>query len=324
MNAAQQARVFEARAILHQLGFPGQQSNERSALCLLCLSDLPSRRPWSQADNGTLWRTAELMQWLREHYGVDYAPNTRETIRRRTLHQVVDAGLVVYNQDDSRRAVNSPANCYQLAPEALDLLRLYGTADYDEALAAYMIRRPGLVARYASSRGMKQLPVTLTDGTTITLTAGGQNVLIKAMLEDFCPRWTPGGRVLYVGDAGKQDPIFDEAGFADLGVTLDKHGKLPDIVVHLTDRNWLVLMEAASSHGPVDGKRQGELQRLFADSSAGLVFVSCFPSRGEMRKYLADIAWETEVWCADSPEHLVHFNGERFLGPYAWPTGPRP
>ena len=154
----------------------------------------------------------------------------------------------------------------------------------------------------------------------MTLTAGGQNVLIKAMVEEFCPRWTPGGRILYIGDAGKDDPIFDEDGFAALGVSLNKRGKLPDLVVYLEDRNWLVLMEAASSHGPVDGKRHGELAQLFATSTAGLVYVSCFPSRGEMRKFLVDIAWETDVWCADNADHLIHFNGERFLGPYGEST----
>lgn len=156
----------------------------------------------------------------------------------------------------------------------------------------------------------------LTDGRTVTLTAGGQNVLIKAIIEDFCPRWTPGGRALYIGDAGKDDPVFDTAGFEHLDVRLDKHGKLPDLVVYLADRNWLVLLEAASSHGPVDGTRRVELAGLFSDCTAGLVYVSCFPSRAVMRKYFVDIAWETEVWCAEDPTHLIHFNGERFLGPH--------
>lgn len=262
MKVAQQEKVFQARHVLRELGFPMQQTNERSALALLCLLDLRPDRAWAEADGSTLWRTFELMQWLSDNYDIDYAPNARETIRRQTLHQFVQAGLVLYNPDDPARAVNSPANCYQVAP------------------------------------------------------AGGQNILIKSMIEEFCPRWTPGGRVLYVGDAGKQDPIFDERGFADVDIILDKHGKLPDLVVHLPDRGWLVLLEAASSHGPVDNKRHGELSELFGPSSAGLVFVSCFASRAQMRKYLADIAWETEVWCADAPDHLVHFNGERFLGPY--------
>src|SRR4051794_15700127 len=163
---------------------------------------------------------------------------------------------------------------------------------------------------------MSLIPGTFSAGSTVTPTAGGENVLLKSMGGGFCPRWTPGGRILYIGDAGKADPIFDEPGFAELGVYLDKHGKLPDLVVHLEDRNWLVLMEAASSHGPVDGKRHGELARLFAGSTAGLVYVSCFPSREVMRRFLAEISWQTEVWCADDPTHLIHFDGERFLGPY--------
>lgn len=91
---------------------------------------------------------------------------------------------------------------------------------------------------------------------------------------------------------------------------------MPDLVVYMPDRNWLVLMEAASSHGPVDSKRHGELAALFARSTAGLVYVSCFPDRTEFRKYVTAIAWETEVWRADHPTHMIHYNGERFLGPY--------
>lgn len=316
MNAAQQSKVYQAREVLRALGFPPQQSNDRSALCLLCLIDLPPGQPWSEADGTTLWRTTELMQWLREIYDVDYAPNTRETIRRQTLHQFIQGGLVLYNPDNPERAVNSPANCYQIAPDALKLLQKHGKKGFDGHMASYLAAKPALTAQYAATRGMSQIPVTMADGRDISLTAGGQNVLIKAMIEEFCPRWTPGGRILYVGDAGKQDPVKDTEALGELGVVLDPHGKLPDLIVHLPDREWLVLMEAASSHGPVDAKRRTELRDLFGQSTAGLVYVSGFPSRAQMRKYLADIAWETEVWCADNPEHLIHFNGERFLGPY--------
>lgn len=302
--------------VLTQLGFPAQQTNERSALVLLCLLELPADRPWSSASGDTLWRTYVLMQWLRDHYDKDYAANSRETIRRHTLHQFIDAGLVLYNPDDPNRPVNSSANCYQIAPGALQLLRGHDAERFGGRLRSYLASKPGLTTQYAKARGMAQISATLADGSTVTLTAGGQNVLIAAMIEEFCPRWTPGGRILYVGDAGRSDPIFDVQALAALGVSLDKHGKLPDVIVHFGGRNWLVLMEAASSHGPVDAKRHRELAGLFTDCTAGLVYVSCFCSRGEMRKYLADIAWETEVWCADHADHLIHFNGERFLGPY--------
>lgn len=315
------ARVAEAQELLTQLGFDAERSNERSALVLLALLGLRDDDPWSTARDPVL-RTVEIMAWLRAHYGKDYKANTRETIRRRTLHQFVDAGLVRLNPDDAARPVNSPKSCYQIDPSALNVVRQRGTAAFDDATTKYLGERPGLVALYARERSQDQVPVTLLDGTPATLTPGGQNVLLKSMVEEFCPRWTPAGRILYIGDAGKEDPVFEQEALAELGVELDKHGKFPDLIVHLPDRNWLVLLEAASSHGPVDAKRHGELERLFGASSAGLVYVSCFPSRAEMRKYLAEIAWETEGWCADAPSHLIHFNGERFLGPYG--ASPQP
>lgn len=308
-------RVKDAQRVLRDLHFDAERSNERSALVLLALLDLRPRSAWRNARSPML-RTVEIMDWLHEHYHKSYRPNTRETIRRQTLHQFVDAGLVVPNPDEPTRAINSPKNCYQVAGPALRLLRYREATDYSDQLKAYLVEQPGLLARYAREREQNLLAVTLLDGTPVELTPGGQNVLLKQMVEEFCPRWTPGGHILYIGDAGKDDPVFEEDSLRDLGVQLDKHGKFPDLLVHLTDRNWLVLMEAASSHGPVDAKRYGELHALFGRASADLLFVSCFPSRAEMRKHLADIAWETEVWCADAPSHLIHFNGERFLGPY--------
>jgi len=176
---------------------------------------------------------------------------------------------------------------------------------------------PGLKAQYAAAREMNRIPVVLPNGQPFTLSPGGQNVLIKQMIEEFCPQFTPGGEVLYVGDADAKWVYVAIDHLAGLGVEFDQHGKMPDLIVYLRDKNWLVLMEAASSHGPVDAKRYRELASLFANATPGLVYVSCFPDRREMRKYLPQIAWQTEVWCAEDPTHLIHFNGERFLGPYS-------
>lgn len=316
MNAKQALRIEEARETLRDLGFDAERCNERSALVLLALAGLTPSARWPKA-SGALWRTVELMEFLREHYDRDYKPNTRETVRRQTLHQFVDAGLALRNPDKPDRPVNSPKTCYQIAPAALELLQVRGTLKWPDALTRYRAALPGQLNQYASERQMQLIPVQLPDGASVTLTPGGQNLLIKLIVEQFCPRFTPGARVLYIGDAGKDDPIFDAGALADLGVALDKHGKLPDLVVHLEDRDWLVLIEAASTHGPVDSKRHAELAHLFAGARSGLVYISCFPSRAEMRKYLAHIAWETDVWCAEDPTHLIHFNGDRFLGPHS-------
>lgn len=119
-----------------------------------------------------------------------------------------------------------------------------------------------------------------------------------------------------MGDTGAKWAYFDAEALQTLGVTVDEHGKMPDVVVHYTALNWLVLVEAVTSHGPVNGKRRDELAELFKGSSAGLVYVTAFPDRKTMTRYLPDISWETEVWVADAPGHMIHFNGERFLGPY--------
>jgi hypothetical protein len=170
--------------------------------------------------------------------------------------------------------------------------------------------------RYKQLRDMRRIPLDLASGVTIRLSAGGQNVLVEKIINEFCPRFTPGGKPIYVGDTNKKWAYFDAGYLQSLGVAIEEHGKMPDVVVHFTKQNWLILIEAVTSHGPVGPKRLTELKTLFANSKAGLVFVTAFLDRRGLLKYLGDVAWETEVWVADTPEHMIHFNGERFLGPY--------
>jgi len=307
--------VAQARHVLALLQFDNERCNERSALVLLALLGLKPGMPWGNASDPML-RTVEIMEFLRAEFGKDYKPNSRETIRRFTLHQFAEALLIEQNPDDPNRPVNSPRSCYQINAEALRLLRTLEDSDFPEKLKRYLSNAPGLRATYAKAREAHRVPVTLPSGSAITLSPGGQNVLVKRIIEDFCSIYTPGGQVLYVGDADSKLQIYERDVLRTLGVEVDEHGKMPDLVVYLREKNWLILIEATSSHGPVDSKRHSELVALFSGSSAGLVFVSCFGSRAEMRRFLSQIAWETDVWCADSPTHLIHFNGERFSGPY--------
>lgn len=308
-------RTAEALAILKALSVPREQQNERSALTLLALLGMTPRKPWSDADAPLLGIT-EMMDVFRTHFGKRYAPNTRETVRRFTVHQFVQMGLVVANPDDPRRPVNSPDNRYQIAPTLLKLAQTYGSAAWDNSLRGFLKTADAVRTLQPRERGMILIPVKLPNGKRLSLTAGGQNELVKNIIEEFCPRFTPGGVIVYVGDTGdKQRHV--EAGYLErLGVQLDEHGKMPDVVVHLSGKRWLILIEAVTSHGPIGLKRHNELKDLFGAARAGLVFVTAFLTRRAMTKYLADIAWETEVWIAEAPSHIIHFNGERFLGPY--------
>lgn len=308
-------RIKEAQNVLRQLGMPNAQTNERSGRVLLALLNLAPGTPWSKATNETrgIW---PIIQWIAANLDISYAVGSRETVRKYTIHQFVAAGIAIVNSEDASRATNTPKYDYHISPEALEVFRAWGTPDWGPRLAAFQQRQPGLIKAYARRRNMKLVPVLTPTGDEITLSPGAHSELIRKIIEEFAPRFVPGARLIYVGDTGQKHAIFDVEYLASLGVVVDKHGKLPDVVLHFTEKNWLVLAEACSSVGPVDGKRYEELTQLFANASPGLVFVSGFPDRKTMRSFSADIAWESECWIAEAPEHLVHFNGERFLGPY--------
>ena len=307
--------VEEALQILISLGLPRAHQNERSALCLLALLHLTPGKPWTRAANPLMGITPS-MDWARENYEKKYAPNTRETVRRQTMHQFVDAGFALYNPDKPDRPVNSPKAVYQIEPAALTLLRTFGKPKWHANLTTSLAQRETLVARYAREREQNQIPVEIAPGKQITLSPGEHSELIRAIIEDFAPRFAPGSVLVYAGDTGEKLGYFDAALLAGLGVKVDSHRKMPDVVFHYPAKNWLLLVESVTSHGPVDGKRHAELARLFAGSKAGFVYVTAFPNRAVMSRYLVEIAWETEVWVADAPSHLIHFNGKRFLGPY--------
>jgi hypothetical protein len=313
---AERNRIAAALQVLGELGMPRAQQNDRSALCLLALLDLTRGKSWVAAGNPLVGITP-MMQFARDHYGKQYAPNTRETFRRQTMHQLVAAGIALYNPDNPARPVNSPKAVYQIEPDTLKLLRTFGTVAWVKNLAAYQKNRKTLTARYARAREMQKLPVKLASGETMRLSPGDHSELIKAIIEEFAPRFVPGGVLIYAGDTGEKWGYFDKELLAKVGVEVDGHGKMPDVVLYCPKRGWLLLVESVTSHGPVDGKRHEELALLFEGSKAGLVYVTAFPSRAVMTRYLGEIAWETEVWVADAPSHLIHFNGARFLGPYA-------
>lgn len=308
-------RVSEALSILQALNVPREQQNERSALTLLALLGMTPRSQWAEAEAPLLGIT-EMMNHFDRHFNKKYAPNTRETVRRFTIHQFVQMGLVLRNPDDPQRPVNSPNNRYKIAPTLLELVRKYGSPMWNESLKRFVNSAKELRRLQPRERKMAMIPMRLPDGRKLKLTAGGQNELVKKIVEEFCPRFTPGGVLVHISDTGDKQRHLEAGYLQRLGLTIDEHGKMPDIVVHLPEKNWLFLIEAVTSHGPIGLKRHNELKELFKSAKAGLVFVTAFLTRRAMKKYLHEIAWETEVWVAEAPSHIIHFNGERFLGPY--------
>ena len=199
MSAAK--KLEEALAIVKALGLPRAQQNERSALCLLALCNMTPEKKWSQAEAPHIGITP-IMDWARDHYGTNYAPNTRETFRRQTMHQFMAAGISLYNPDDPTRAVNSPKAVYQISPEVFALIRVYGTKGWNAALQSFLKQQESLAKRYAREREMVKVPVALPEGKQIELSPGAHSELIKAIIEVFAPCFAPGSIPVYAGDTG--------------------------------------------------------------------------------------------------------------------------
>lgn len=308
-------RVTEAIAVLAALGFGDKQSNELAAHVVLALLDLEPDKPWSSAAN-PLRGITPIIEFVATCYRVKYAPNTRETVRDEAVKYFVEAGMVLKKPDQPERPVNSGNTVYQIEPSALALLRSFGTEAWESNLANYLKSRAAIRTELARERELARIPVTLPNGESVTLSPGGQNPLIKHVVEEFCSRFSPGATVVYIGDAENKFLHLDAVYLGELGVVIAPSAKMPDVVIHDRNRNWLLLIEAVTSAGPVDGKRRKELKDIFAGCSAGLVFVTAFETRKTMQNFIGQISWETEVWLAEDPDHIIHFNGERFLGPY--------
>ncbi|MEU6913966.1 BsuBI/PstI family type II restriction endonuclease [Streptomyces olindensis] len=320
----QEKKLGEAREVLAALGMPLKQQNTRTALVLLAMFDLRPTQDWSEVKVNALGIT-ECMDWMAEHYPdipkgtkdpIRYAPNSRESVRKESVHQLVSAGVLFKNSDAPDRATNDKNNRYHPSPLAIKALATFGTPSWNAALAEFHEEWGKLREKWAAEREAHRVPVVLPDGSMRSLSPGDHSELIRAVVESFAPQFTPGGEVVYLGDTGSKWIVERPEYLAELGVAVDPHGKMPDVVIHYTERDWLVLVEAVISTGPVNSLRVAQLKDLFAGARPGLVFVTAFQTKKKFRQFAADIAWETEVWVAEDSTHMVHFNGERFLGPY--------
>jgi len=308
-------KLGEAKQILKALKLPKGQTNDRSAWVFLALANILPNSDWNEAE-APLLPTYLIMQFIRSNYGMDYKPNSRETIRRRTLHQFEQAGIVERNRDNPKRATNSKDNNYSLNEPIMPILREFPEGDWKSRIDDFLINAPSLIERYRRKRNLDKIPVKLPNGKELTLSPGKHNQLHANIIHEFCPRFIQdGGIVLYIGDTassrvgeGGKLMYLETEYLEKIGVSPMSHEKLPDVVVYDPVNKWLFLIEAVTSHGPVSPKRWMEMENALKDCTVGKVYVTAFPNTSEFKKNVTQIAWETEVWIADNPDHMIHFN----------------
>jgi type II restriction enzyme len=308
-------KLTQAQKMLFALGMPRAQQNDISAYTLLALCNIKKHSSWADASRQSMTVTKGIMTFIKEHYRKDYAPNTRETFRRQVLHQFVQGRIADYNPDEPDLPTNSPRAHYAISEAALAVIRSFDTPDYKYQVSGFIKSQGALVKVYEKDRVAQAVPVTLPSGEKFKLSPGKHNELQAAIIKVFAPRFLKEPKVLYLGDTADKNLFIDLPSFVLLNVSVSDHDKLPDVVLLDSSRDWLFLIEAVTSHGPMNPKRVFELEEMFKDSKCGKVFVSAFPDFAEFKQHSKDIAWETEVWIADAPAHMIHYNGDKFFGP---------
>jgi len=308
------SNIEEGIEILKLLGLPKAQLNNRSSLTLLTLLNLKKDDEWINAEKNAI-RIHDVLSFVRKNYGVIYAENTRETIRRQTIHQFEHAGLVIKNHDNPLRPTNSPKTNYIISDEALETVRKFNTNDWEDALKEFKKNKSTLIELYGDKIEKTKLNLDI-DGIGVNFSPGKHNKLQIEILTIFKNEFCKNTHVVYVGDTANKLLYMNKEIISNLGIPLTKHDKLPDILLYDEESNILFLIEAVTSHGPLSSKRRIELEDTFKNSKAKKIFITAFPNFSEFKKHAMDISWDTEVWISDNPSHMIHFNGSNFFSIY--------
>ncbi len=311
--------VDETLLILRTVGIPVADLTTRRKVkmckAFLAVAGMKPGMLWSEASSDNRLRSRDVIRWMNEHLGEEISPGSYDDIRRKDLLYPVEAGLVVKSAGNDNAATNDGTRSYALSAEAAALLHTFGTATWNQSLKSFIEARGNLAEQLKKLRHEMRIPI-LIGSSQLYFGPGEHNELQKAIIESFLPLFGHGAKVLYVGDTEDKLLYQDEAGLSEVGFFELSHDKLPDVVAYSKEKNWLFLVEAVHSANPISEMRKRVLEQLTATCVADIVYVSAFLDRAAFRKFSREIAWETEVWIAQAPHHLIHFNGDKFFGPH--------
>lgn len=302
-------KIEETREFLQTIGMPKAQQADICCYVILAMAGVKPDMSWSEATNEWI-RIHDIIQFVNTFYGMSYAENSRETFRKQALHRFRTAALI----EDNGKATNSPNYRYRLTEETVQILRTMGTSKCKESVKRFLCYHEKLIDLYASKKKMTMMPVNI-NGESFKFSTGKHNELQKAIIEEFAPRFAPNSECLYVGDTIEKDLVKNVEKLKELGFEITLHDKMPDVVLYREDKDWIYFVESVTSVGPMDPKRILEITEMTKDVTAGKIFVTAFLDFKTYKKFAEELAWETEVWIAEMPEHMIHLNGDRFMGP---------
>lgn len=314
--------INEALDILNSVGIPFAGKSKRGLECMgmTFLAVAGVYKSWKEAQGQNEQRqlkTRDIIKYINEHYEENISPGSYDDVRRKHLKLPILADLILNSAKNPTAAQNDPTRGYSLSAEFKELIIHYGSKEWSIKLKLFVKNRPSLSEILQRKRELPKVRVTLPTGHILEFSRGGHNQLQREIIEEFLPRFGGGSTLLYVGDATDKYLLRETDQLRDLGFFELTHDSLPDIVAYNRKKNWLFLIEAFYTSGPMSEERMLELKKALKKCKADLIFVTAFTSKQDFKKNVNDIGWESEVWTADNPDHLVHFNGGKFLGPYS-------
>lgn len=302
-------KLEQAKDILEKIGMPKAQQADLCAYTLLALLNIKEKSKWNTATNEYI-RIHDIMEFIKQNYGVAYAENSRETFRKQAMHHFRIAALI----EDNLKATNSPNYRYRITIEVLNLIKKYGTKDWNKELAKYLKNHEKLISIYENKRNLTKIPVKI-NGENFEFSTGKHNELQKAIIEEFAPRFAQNSIVLYVGDTKDKDLYKDVELLEKLKISMGDHEKLPDVILYQKEKKWIYFIEAVTSVGPISPKRIVEITDMTRNCKLGKIYVTAFIDMKTFKKFTEQLAWETEVWLSEMPDHMIHLNGDKFMGP---------
>lgn len=318
-----QKMVAEALAILQALGVPASdltsRRQERMAKAFMSVAGLKPGMKWAEIkDNNDEHRllSRQIITHMNSYWGENISSGSYDDIRRKDMALPVAALVVLKSAKNPNANTNDGTRGFAIHPAAAKAIRKYGDVGWQQAVEEFHRDQPTLASRLSRVRDLARVPVQINSKVKLTFSAGKHNDLQKEIIESFLPIYGHGAEVLYVGDTENKNLFLDENGLKKINFFELAHDKLPDVVAYSAKKNWLYLIEAVTTANPITELRRSDLLSAASECTAGLIFVTAFLDRDTYRKFAKDIAWETEVWIADAPEHMIHFNGDKFLGPH--------
>lgn len=321
-SASVRAVINQTIDILVAVGVPlddlTERRQERVAMVFLAVAGVSNSFAIAKsAKDSRFLKTREIIDYINANFEESISSGSYDDIRRKDLLLPVAAMLIVNSAVETGAATNDPTRGYALHPAFASLVITYGSPAWSANVRAFNKDFTQLKEELKRKRDLQKIPVTLPNGQILNFSLGGHNILQKAIIEEFLPVFGFEANVLYIGDTSDKNLFKDDNALNKLGFFTLEHDELPDVVAYSPKKNMLFLIEAVYSSGPMSEMRVRKLKRQLEKCKAEtIIFVTAFLTRKDFRKWLADIAWESEVWLADEPEHMVHFNGHKFLKVY--------